>query len=253
MISPDRFLSLIDKLITSISNNKRSPSAKSGYEYPALIEQKGDADDLVIFFAHHNASREFIEKTIKQFQGSNVIAFVGGDPLDPNPHSTIIYYHESIKYMLDKIEKHINIFKPKSIVIVGVSLGSIFALPIAEKISQQINKLILVVSGASLAKSLWRGIQTQDLKRAYAQQGFTDNTLDELWKTLSPESHLDLSGVRSISIFLKKVDKVVPYDEGKRLAELIKEKFPDKTSVNENKYKGHALTILWSSKNLYNK
>ena len=101
-----------------------------------------------------------------------------------------------------------------------------------------------MVPGSCLASSLWKGIRTQKLKKIYEKQNIKLEQLQTLWQSLAPKNNISALDNKNIFIAISKSDKVIPYPFGKELADLVKTKYPQNTSIAENKYLGHYFTVL---------
>ena len=125
-----------------------------------------------------------------------------------------------------------------SCVIIGGSLGAVYALMVANG-NEDINRTVLIVPSNCLAEAMWKGCRTQHLRKAYEKQGISLKQLKEFWYALAPENNLNLED-KSISVYLSKTDSVIPYKLGKALVKKMKG-----AGLNLNKYLGHYLTLIY--------
>lgn len=72
------------------------------------------------------------------------------------------------------------------------------------------------------------------------EQGITLSELKKAWSNLSPIRNIDNLGDKKILVYLAKKDKIMPYDQGIKLLEKLKESKYD-YRVIVNKHSGHYL------------
>jgi len=130
--------------------------------------------------------------------------------------------------------------KINAVYLAGVSLGSFHACRIANH-NQDINELCLIMTGHSLAETIWDGILTQHIKKDLEVQGITLNLLKKYWQELEPENNINDLKVQHITVVISKADQVVPFYSGNKLLENLKE-YKYNVSYDINNSLGHLLT-----------
>jgi len=146
---------------------------------------------------------------------------------------------KKIKANISKIKKK---YKFKEIVLVGISLGNVHALMVAND-NEDVDGLCLVVPGDSLAYCLWNGVATVDLQKGIEQRKINLDKLEKIWQDLAPKNNIDRLEGKDIEVYLSRSDKVIPYESGDRLVKDM-EKRGLSIKVFKNKKLGHYLTAL---------
>ena len=107
-----------------------------------------------------------------------------------------------------------------------------------------ITNLYFIVPGSSLASSLWHGIRTQDLRKAYATQQFTEQSLVALWAHLAPKKNIDAMQGKKIFISISNADIVIPYRFGQELVDALHSRYPEAVTSQRSDALGHYLSII---------
>ena len=97
----------------------------------------------------------------------------------------------------------------KEVQLVGMSLGCMGA-PMTAKTYKDFDHVTLVCPGSSLAKSLWYGERTQDLKATFEKNGMTIERLVKDWHDIEPENNLDAFVGKKVKIIVSKKDTSIP-------------------------------------------
>ncbi len=150
------------------------------------------------------------------------------------------------KEIQEEVKKDIRKIKDKynfsEIIVVGMSLGCVNALMIANK-NSDVNKVCLVVPGDSLSDSLWRGIGTRKLRSQIKKHHINLAELEKDWKDLDPKNNIDGLSGKNIEVYLSRSDKVIPYTNGNHLVKDMKN-IDLNPAVFKNNKLGHYLTSL---------
>lgn len=150
-------------------------------------------------------------------------------------------YFEMIRDMVvEDIRRLQAIHRFSEVNILGMSLGCVHAAMVSEVFP--FDAVTLVVPGHCLAESMWVGIRTQHLKKLFEKQGVTLERLKKEWSALAPEHNIHNLSQASVTVYLSRSDKVIPYCFGKKLVEVMRDQglYP---GVRENKYWGHYGTV----------
>jgi hypothetical protein len=217
----------------NIHINKKFVKHNNSSVLKIIIPQWGDEE----FFA----TRILIRRLHKE--GYSCLYFcLPKDILSSNVKDTIKFFNsitEQIKRDIQKLKDEYNF---QRIDIIAASLGCVSACLIANG-NKDIQNLFLLVPGSCLAQSLWNGIRTQKLRNIYEQQNINQEQLKNIWKDLAPKNNINLMNDKNIFIAISKSDKLISYSFGKELADLVKKLYPKDTTIKENNYLGHYLTV----------
>lgn len=153
------------------------------------------------------------------------------DILSPNVKKTA----SSFDNVSEDIFKTINEFKEKGyedIALFGTSLGTLLSMIVANK-TKHVKKIILNLTAASLAETVW----SWDF---IDKQKITLTSLNKSWKKLSPINNINNVLGKQFLIYLAKNDEVIPYSQGIKLTDELKNK-KIKYELVINKYGNHVL------------
>lgn len=183
----------------------------------------------------------FIKRRLKRYS-SYLIYIFNPKILSDDAGQTKKYFQE----IKNKVVKDINSldkkYKFKKIVITGISLGCVNASMVANS-CKKINEIYLFDPGNCLAESMWKGKNTQNLRKSYEKQGIDLKKLKKLWEDLAPENNLDNFKGKKVHVFLAKKDEIIPYSTGKKLVEEMK-KLKEKFTLKVDIHHGHYYTIM---------
>jgi len=209
--------------------------------------KKENSSVLKIILPPRGRDRLLVTKVlIRRFRKrsySSLEYFFPEEVLYPDPNDTLKFFD----FMKNKVRSDIRELKEKysfdRIDIIAPSLAVVSACLVANN-NEDISNIYLLVPGSCLASSLWKGIRTEKLKRIYEKQNIKLEQLQTLWKNLAPKNNINALDNKNIFIAISKSDKVIPYSFRKELADLVKTKYPQNTSIVENGYLGHYFTVL---------
>jgi predicted esterase YcpF (UPF0227 family) len=166
--------------------------------------------------------------------------FFTKDIINSNPLLTKKYFNR----FLSQVIKDINKVKTRKFYIYAQSLGGLFAMIISDKCD--IKKCILINPGNNLAESFWNGTATTELKKEMENKGITLKKLKKIWNTISPDFYFkNKSKNTEFYIKLSKIDKIIPYKNGKKLIKLLKQnKINFKLHQN---FLSHSFSLIYES------
>ena len=141
------------------------------------------------------------------------------------------------------LQKYFLKYHFKKIVVVGMSLGVVLALMVANK-NKLVKKIVLIVPGYDLAESLWTGISTKNLRNKFEKEGINLGKLINLWKKLSPSNNINSLDGKEIFVFLSEADQVINYSQGNKLLGALKKRYKVNFKINKNL--GHYLTCYFA-------
>ncbi|MEK9194669.1 MAG: hypothetical protein AAB884_02555 [Patescibacteria group bacterium] len=162
--------------------------------------------------------------------------------LSPDIENTRDLFIKIRNKIVNEIKSLNSQYKFSEIEVIGVSLGCVEALMIANA-NPYVNKITLVVPGNSLASSVWYGLRTRYIKGIIEAKGTTLDVLEKEWSILAPENNIDSLRGKKINVWLSKNDKVIPYYLGARLVDRMKSMGLNPT-VKINERLGHYGTVL---------
>jgi predicted esterase YcpF (UPF0227 family) len=130
----------------------------------------------------------------------------------------------------------------KEIIVIGLSLGGLYATTIANKI-KNLKRLVLVIPGDSLAGSILDSISTKDLKRVFRKNRVTYKVHDSHCKDFNTINNIHNLKGKEVHLYISRSDEVIKYKHGLILAKSIKE-VGAKLTVFKNKNHGHYGTAV---------
>lgn len=153
---------------------------------------------------------------------------------------------EYFKEIKKDVRKDIKIFRSKynftEVIVIGMSLGCVNA-PMISNDNPDVDGLILIVPGDSLAEGLWYGIGATKIKSLIKKHNINFQELEKDWKDLAPRNNIDNLFGKNIEIYISKSDEVIPYKTGSKLVKEMKDRGLNPLVI-KNKNLGHYLTIL---------
>ncbi len=161
--------------------------------------------------------------------------------LSDNVHRTDEYFKAIQKEARDDIRDVRKKYRFSEIVVIGMSLGCVNAAMIANK-NRNVDRVILVVPGDSLAESLWRGIGTVRLRKQIKKHGIDLDALEKDWKALAPMNNIEGLKGKEIEVHVSRADEIIPYRNGYHLVKDM-QKRGLRPRVFRNKDLGHYLTV----------
>ncbi len=163
--------------------------------------------------------------------------------LSTDPKNTLRFFTAIRAQVLADIGQYKSAHSFQRIDLIAASLGVVSACLIANE-NVDITNLYFIVPGSSLASSLWHGIRTGDLRKAYVHQRFTEQSLVELWAGLAPKKNIDAMQGKHIFITISKADIVIPYRFGQELVDVLHTLYPEDVETEVTRFSGHYLGII---------
>jgi hypothetical protein len=161
----------------------------------------------------------FIKKIIPPKYGYIQYSYTD-DILNADPNLTRRNFLQFIRRIimdLNSLEKS----KKRNLFLYGQSLGGLFCMIVADKI--EVKRAMLVVPGANLAESFWRGNKTRELRMEMEKEGMSLKELKKIWQKISPDNYFeDKSRRTEFHIVLSIKDKTIPTSSGRKLVEILK-------------------------------
>ncbi len=177
--------------------------------------------------------------------------------LNSDPLLTREYFFSFIYKITEDLEK-LKKKKPRNFYIYAQSLGSDFAVIVADKI--KIKKIVLILPGDNLAEAFWKGIKTRPLRKTMQKNGIDLKKLKEEWAPISPDSFIS-KNIKTPEYFvvISKKDQIIPYKNEKNVLKIFRKnkiKFHSKVShlrhiptiIMESLFPGDALEFLLDHK-----
>ena len=236
---------LIDYLVTKFSKEK---NINLNVDLKKLLVRRfyyfSGSSDLYVSISLYSGGLDYasrLKTKIKKKNASFLDFRLSADILSSDTEQTLNRFYFLKQQIIDQIKLLKQQHKISRIHLVGISMGCVTALMIANH-GSFINKVILVVPGNCLAESMWKGIRTQHLKEIIESNGISLKDLKQKWNSLAPENNLDEMNHKEIIVYISQTDRVIPGELGERLVNrMYKENLAP--FVHKNKYLGHYGTI----------
>jgi len=183
-----------------------------------------------------------IRRNLREYNYSYLTYDIHPDIISPDYKSTKRYLTQIIKQIKSDIKKIDNKHKFKEIHIIGFSIGSLYAINVANKI-EKVNKITLVTIGNSFAACLYDSVCTSEIKEKLIEQGMTEKKYNDYMKEFNPEENISGLKNKEIKIILSKLDQVLKYKYGLKQIQKMR-KVGINPQVFVNKDKGHYRTNI---------
>lgn len=106
---------------------------------------------------------------------------------------------------------------------VGISLGNVALSAVASDISHSFDRVSMAVPGASLARSVWYGQRTQDLRLAIEANGQNLADLEASWADIEPVTHVEAFSNVPLKMLISNNDSIIPTAEQEALRNALDE------------------------------
>jgi hypothetical protein len=118
-------------------------------------------------------------------------------------------YMKSVIKIIEHDTRHaMKMHKFSKITIVGLSLGTVYATSVANKI-REINRVILVTPGNSIGEIVWDALFTGNLRTAFKRRGVTAEKLDIYSRSINPENNVSNLRGKEVIIYASKADLII--------------------------------------------
>ena len=164
------------------------------------------------------------------------------DILSPDVGGTRQYFEIIAEQIKEDLREFQTRYKISRFVLVGFSLSCVTASMVAS-FNKVVEGVVFVVPGSSLAKSLWSGLRTVNIRRVMEKSKATLLYLERGWENLAPKKYAEGFKDKRVKIILSQSDVIIPYSLGREFADAVKEFVPTAV-IEENRYLGHYGTIL---------
>jgi hypothetical protein len=206
----------------------------------------GSGDSLTVVFTHWHASTTGIKNIAKALGDGRKTAIITTNKLlVKDPIDTFRLFDDHNKKSLDIAARLIAEQKPKSVNIIGISIGCVTACYVASGLKLTGMHVDLITPGADLATSLWDSSRTPFIRKYYARKGYTKQSLSVLWRPLAPISNLGFVKNNSVRVFYSLADTAIPRIEGQMLIDKIRHISSKNLKVVRNRYLGHYMTLMY--------
>ncbi len=140
--------------------------------------------------------------------------------------SVVVYYFAEeilsgdvveVKKFYKQIEKEIPIrlsiikdrYNYKDVRLIGMSLGNV-ALGVVANAWHDFSSVIQVCTASSLAKSVWEGDRTIDIRNIFEANTYNLVTIETIWKEIEPISNIKVFIGKPMTVIVSKVDTSIP-------------------------------------------
>jgi hypothetical protein len=96
-----------------------------------------------------------------------------------------------------------------SVHLIGISLGNVALSVVADKF-RDFDEATQVCTASSLAKSVWYGDRTIDMRYELAKNEQTVDSLKQAWRDIEPANHAAIFKDKKLNIVLSKTDTAIP-------------------------------------------
>lgn len=164
--------------------------------------------------------------------------------LEPNVDRVIDSFYQLHKIVSRRLKELVFQNKYSSVSLFAMSLGNVSLALVAEAYPD-FDSATMMLAGSNLAKSVWKGIRTQTLKRELIEQGITENMLDGAWSELAPKAHTDCFKGKAVDLLISKNDQIIPTSLQHEMAN----KLANSGANNSVQYTnlGHYMSIITRS------
>jgi len=235
----------LDHLVTALTKIKK---INLDINLETLLNRKfyhtQDSRDLYIIIPLSEKGLDYLFRLrtkIKKERASCLEYSLSSEILSTDTQKTLTHFYFIKQQIVNDIKKFKQQYKFTKIHLIGISMGCVTTLMIANH-NSSINKIILLVPGSCLAESMWKSIKTQHLKRSIESRKKNLKNLKREWNSLAPKNNLGELKNKKIFIYLSRADKIIPSELGKHLVKAMRRKNLSPT-VYGNKHLGHYGTI----------
>jgi len=174
--------------------------------------------------------------------GSSVLSYTfHGDVLQPDVDTVL----QSFTYIKDTITEDIDELNREhrydAVDLVATSLGNVSLALVASEYGEFRNAT-MIVPGSNLARCMWEGSRTQDIRQQFEAQGLAVEDLDSSWDILAPKQYAEVFADKNVKIHISDSDTVIPAGFQQEMAVALRENAANldlKTSQH-----GHVANIL---------
>lgn len=204
----------------------------------------GNQEKLVVIFPAWGAKGLLFEKLKKRYlkDGWAVLAYQFHDQLLEAQDETVVesffYIQKTIANDLEKLQSKDNY---KEIKFVGISLGNVAMNMVADRF-HKFNEATVVVGGDDLAKDMWYGFRTSDIRQGFERQHISIKMLGKHWNKIAPKNHVRGFSGKKVIFLLAKNDMMILPKYQYSLANAVKEAGGE-VAVKSTRF-GHAVTIF---------
>jgi len=206
---------MLDRYIAQRTLKKVRPSEQSYDTSQALASSQlynEHADRLAVVFAPWHGSglygRRFVKRLVKS--GSAVLDLEFHDNLlEANAPRVIASFASSSNEIINELKAVNSRHNYQALDFISVSLGTVVMVLVSEKVTD-FTSVTMVVPGSSLARGVWQGQATQNIRDSLEQQGYTEESLDEEWQSLRPSEHVACFTGKPVHVVTSLTDQIVP-------------------------------------------
>lgn len=164
----------------------------------------------------------------------SIVYVYGKEILSPNLQQTA----ENFSQVVSRVHQDLQQLQKEgytSICLFGISLGTVFAIKLAN-ISPVVTSLILNLTGASIANSIWNWKKRINayFYQTFQSRNITLQDLEQTWREFNPIENIDNLAKKKILLFIAMRDEIIPFSEGTALVVAMKEKgYNPKIYINQ--------------------
>lgn len=240
---------MVDFLFTAYSSFKTKPLDPKFKPHQAIRSQElfnQKSDRLVVIFPWWHAGSGFFYKSLVRRlkrEGWAVLAYHFDSQILQADEELVM---KSFEFIQKQVTAELNLLKRKhgykQIEFLGLSLGNISLCLVADKF-QDFSGATIVAGGDDLAKDMWYGIATKEIRKDFTQENVRIQRLDLDWLPLAPDTHVRSFANKKVDIIMALKDRMIFPQYQKRLANDIS-KVTDQVTIKKF-WVGHTVTVAY--------
>jgi esterase/lipase len=174
--------------------------------------------------------------------GPAVVAYGLNDHiLQPNIDVVLESFEWIQKQIVADIQKLIQANQYTEVRLGGLSLGNVSLAKVAQRF-HDFAVATIVVGGSNLARCTWEGIRTQAIRKAFEEQGISEELLDVVWQSLAPKQAAEAFRDKQVYMVVSSSDRIIPTFYQREMTTTLNEVTDDLQIVYYRA--GHAASIL---------
>ncbi len=203
---------MLDKIKTRFDVG-RDVLHTDGYRPQDAITQRrlinADGKKLCVLFPPWHGGSWAYEALIRRLarRGYAVLAYSFHDQiLKPDAQQVVASYQYIQKAISDDLKKLSKTYD--SIWLIGLSVG-ILALTMTSEKFDRFERVSLVIPSVKLSYTLWNAIRTRRIRDGLEAQGYTVESLEELWKPLHTVHRVEALNGKRVDIVVSTADEII--------------------------------------------
>jgi hypothetical protein len=175
-----------------------------------LFNSKGKR--LNVLFLPWHAGVKPYSWLIQRLVGKNqavVVYFFADEILSASAASVRDFYKQIEKEIPIRLSKIRGTYKYSQVRLIGISLGNV-ALGVVANVWHDFDSVIQVCTASSLAKSVWEGDRTVDIRHILETNNYSLGNIESSWKDVEPINNIEVFSNKPMTIVVSKTDTSIP-------------------------------------------